>query len=67
MGEKEHVYIEAAYDTGIREAGVRALGSGIPGLRREQLDAVPRAQRDRKKDRFVYETWIAGARALVGR
>jgi hypothetical protein len=26
---------------GVREAGVRALRSGIPGLARRQLDAVP--------------------------
>jgi dienelactone hydrolase len=62
---REHVFIEAAYDTEVREAGVRALGSGIPGLTREQLTAVPIAVWEREKDRFVYEKWIEHARALT--
>lgn len=32
---REHVFIEPAYDIELRESGVRALGSGIPGLTRE--------------------------------
>jgi dienelactone hydrolase len=64
---REHVYIEPAYDTEVREAGVHALGSGIPGLTREQLTAVPVAEWTREKDRFVYEKWIEHARAMVGR
>jgi hypothetical protein len=66
---REHVYIEPAYDTEVREAGVRALGSAIPGVVREQLNAVPLDQWKRDKDRFVYETWIAegeGACRAVG-
>jgi dienelactone hydrolase len=62
---QEHVYIEPAYDTEVREAGVRALGSGIPGIRREQLNALPLDQWERDKDQFVYESWIAKAKALV--
>ena len=34
---QEQVYIEPAYATEVREAGARALGSGIPGVAREQL------------------------------
>ena len=62
---QEGVYIEPAYATEVREAGIRALGTGIPGIAREQLHAVPLDQWQRDKDRFVYETWIARARALV--
>ncbi|HEY3840720.1 MAG TPA: prolyl oligopeptidase family serine peptidase [Bryobacteraceae bacterium] len=62
---REHVYIEPAYDTEVREAGIHALGSGIPGLTREQLTAVPLAQWEREKDRFVYEKWIEHAREAV--
>ena len=61
----ENVYIEAAYATEIREAGVRALGTGIPGIPREQLNAVPLDLWERDKDQFIYETWIAKAKALV--
>ncbi len=62
---REHVYIEPAYATEMREAGTRAVGSGIPGVGREQLHAVPLDQWQRDKDRFVYESWIAKAKALV--
>jgi hypothetical protein len=59
------VYIEPVYNTEVREAGARALGSGIPGIPREQLSAVPLDEWQRNKDRFVYESWIAKAKALV--
>jgi hypothetical protein len=62
---RERVYIEPAYNTEIREAGVRALGSGIPGVAREQLNAVPLDQWKRDKDRFVYESWITYAKAAT--
>jgi hypothetical protein len=58
---KERVYIEPAYATEVREAGVRALGSGIPGIAREQLHAVPVDQWEHHKDQFVYESWTASA------
>lgn len=64
---REQVFIEAAYNTPVREAGVNALGSGIPGLTRAQLTAVPIAEWERNKDRFVYEKWIEQARALASR
>ena len=34
---REGVFIESAYNTEIREAGVRALGAGIPAISRERL------------------------------
>jgi dienelactone hydrolase len=65
--KREHVFIEPAYDTEVREAGVRALGSGIPGLTRQQLTSVPLADWERHKDLFIYEKWIAHARAATGK
>ena len=64
---QERVYIEPAYATQVREAGIRALGSGIPGIARERLHAVPLDRWKRDKDQFVYESWIAKAKALVAR
>jgi len=64
---QQKVYIEAAYNTRVREAGARALGAGIPGLTREQLTAVPVAEWEREKDRFIYEKWIEHARERVSR
>jgi dienelactone hydrolase len=65
--KREHVFIEPAYDTELREAGVRALGSGMPGLTREQLTAVPVPEWERDKNRFIYEKWIEHARAATGK
>ncbi len=62
---QEKVYIEPAYDTEVREAGVQALGSGIHGIPRDRLDAVPPDQWERSKDQFIYESWIARAKALM--
>jgi hypothetical protein len=64
---RQGVYIEPAYATEVREAGVRALGSDIPRIAREQLHAVPLDQWKRDTDRFVYESWIAKAKALLQR
>lgn len=60
--EREHVYIEPAYATEERESGIRALGTGIPGVAREQLNAIPVDQWEKGKDQFVYENWIAQAK-----
>ena len=65
--KREHVFIEPAYDTEVREAGVRALGSGIPGLTRQQLTSVPLAEWEQHRNLFVYENWIAHARAATGK
>jgi dienelactone hydrolase len=62
---QEQVFIEPAYNTEVREAGVRALGSDIPGFTREQVTAVPLAEWERDKDRFIYDAWIRQARAMV--
>ena len=62
---KERVYIEPVYNTEEREAGARALGACIPGVAREQLHAVPLEEWKRNRDRYVYESWIARAKALV--
>ena len=63
--QREGVYIEPAYATEVREYGVRALGSGIPGVARERLHAVPVDQWMRDKDQFIYESWISRAKAMV--
>jgi dienelactone hydrolase len=62
---REHVYIEPVYDTEVREAGARALGAGIPGIPRDQLNAVRLQQWERDKAQYVYESWIAQAKALI--
>jgi hypothetical protein len=40
-----------------REGGLDALGTGLPGLTREQLTALPEADWQANKDRLTYEAW----------
>jgi hypothetical protein len=63
--QQQNVSVDRLYATELREGGTRALGTGIPGISRESLDAVPRDQWEREKDQFIYETWIGKAKALV--
>lgn len=62
---RENVPLDRLYATELREGGTRALGAGIPGVPHDALDAAPAGQWERDKDRFIYETWIARAKALV--
>ena len=63
--QQENVSMDRLYATELREGGTRALGTGIPGVPRESLNALPIDQWERDKEQFVYETWIARAKALV--
>jgi dienelactone hydrolase len=63
--QKENVFMDRLYATEFREGGTRALGTGIPGVPRESLNALPLDRWEREKEQFVYETWIAKAKALV--
>jgi dienelactone hydrolase len=40
-----------------REGGLEALGTGYPGIAREQLNVLPDADWQRLKDQLVYESW----------
>ncbi len=62
---KGNAVLDRLYSTELREGGTRALGSGIPGIAHDQLNAVPADRWEREKDRFVYETWIEKAKAMV--
>jgi dienelactone hydrolase len=63
--QQQNVFVDRLYATELREGGTRALGTGVPGIARESLNALPPDRWEREKDRFVYETWIAKAKALV--
>jgi hypothetical protein len=63
--QRNNVFVDRLYATELREGGTRALGSGIPGVPRESLDALPADQWEREKEQFVYETWIARAKAQL--
>jgi dienelactone hydrolase len=63
--QQQNVFVDRLYATELREGGTRALGTGIPGVARESLSALPPDRWEREKEQFVYETWIAKAKALV--
>jgi dienelactone hydrolase len=60
--QENHVFMDKAYATELREGGTRALGSGIPGVPHDDLNALPTARWERDKDLYVYETWLKNAR-----
>jgi dienelactone hydrolase len=61
--EKGGVSIEKPYATELREGGTRALGTGVPALKADQLNAIPEDRWQRDKEKYVYETWEKAARA----
>lgn len=46
-----------------REGGLQAVGTGLPGIRREELSVLPNAEWIALKDRFTYEAWAEKTRA----
>lgn len=62
---KNHVYMEKQYATELREGGTRALGTGVPGVPHDDMNALPLARWNRDKDLYVYETWVKNSQALL--
>jgi dienelactone hydrolase len=60
-----HVVMDKSYATELREGGTMALGTGVPGVRHDSLNALPEDQWGREKDRYVYESWVRAAAATV--
>ena len=63
--QQHNVSMDRLYATELREGGTRAVGTGIPAVARESLNALPLDQWERDKEQFVYETWINKAKELV--
>lgn len=61
------VDITASYMREDREGGLDALGTGFPGIRREDLMVLPDAEWAAMKDRLTYEAWAAKTLALEQR
>ncbi len=55
---RERVELDPLYASEHREGGTLALGSGVPGLSREQLSALDPQRWEREKDRMIYEAWL---------
>ena len=63
--EKNNVVMDRAYATELREGGTRALGTGVPAVPHDDMNALPVARWNRDKDLYVYETWVKNAQALL--
>jgi dienelactone hydrolase len=63
--QKGGVPIDKAYATDLREGGTRALGAGVPTVPHDDLNALPLGQWQREKGKYVYETWLKNAQALL--
>ena len=48
-----------------RDAGIRALDANVPLLTAEQLDVLPQADWDKRKQDFIYATWVQRATAAA--
>jgi dipeptidyl aminopeptidase/acylaminoacyl peptidase len=64
--EKNHVVVDKQYATELREGGTRALGTGVPAVPHDLLNALRPDQWERVKDKYVYETWVKNAKAKLG-
>jgi dienelactone hydrolase len=60
-----HVAMDLLYANEEREGGTRALGTGVPAIARDTLNALPVEQWQREKRRFVFETWLSEAKSRV--
>ena len=60
---RNHVTIDPAYATELREGGTAALGSGIPAVPHDAMNSLPRERWERDKNLYVYETWVKNAKA----
>lgn len=59
------VEMDKLYATEHREGGTRALGVGVPGLKREDLAVFPVAEWERRKATMIHESWLQEARARL--
>jgi dienelactone hydrolase len=64
---KNHVAMDTLYATELREGGTMALGTGVPGVAHDLLDALPREKWETEKEKYVYETWVREAKARLPR
>lgn len=61
--EANNVSMDRNYATPERSGGTRALGSGVPGLTRDELSVFDADNWEKQKEVFVLESWVERARA----
>jgi hypothetical protein len=63
--EKNNVFVDKLYATELREGGTRALGTGVPAVPHDDMNALPKDRWDRERDKYVYETWLKEAQSRL--
>ena len=61
-----HVFLSTEFIVEEREGGLNAVGTGLPGIPREDLMALPDADWQSMKDRLIYAAWAEKTRAAEG-
>jgi len=56
------VEMDTRYLSEDREGGTRALGTGVPGLSRDELSVFTRDEWTRQKTRLIHESWLQKAK-----
>ena len=64
--QTEHVEMDPLYATEHREGGTRALGTGVPGLGRDDLSVFSEEEWRRQKPVFFHQRWRELAKARIG-
>lgn len=62
---KNNVFLDKLYATELREGGTRALGTDVPAVPRDLLNALPPDRWEQDKRQYVYETWVQNAKAAM--
>jgi hypothetical protein len=60
---QNHLVADAAYIDEVREGGTQAIGTNVPGYRREDLDVFTPAAWEARKAQFTFSAWAKAAKA----
>jgi hypothetical protein len=58
--------MDRLYATELSEGGTRALGSGVPGITRDQLSVLSLSDWQKRKDEMAPEGWASREKAGGG-
>jgi dienelactone hydrolase len=60
---RNHVAMDSQYATELREGGTMALGSSVPAVPHDLLNAIP--DWEKVKNQYIYETWLREAKSRL--
>ena len=59
---KNNVFVDKQYATELREGGTMAMGTGIPAVPHDEMNALPLDRWQADKEKYIYETWLKKAK-----